>query len=72
MCSSFLGTAPETLSRKLTEFEEAGYIKQKPHRKIEVLDLDQLLLLQLTGIISAGSRHFQGFAGLDHHPAQSQ
>lgn len=43
--ASFLGTTPETLSRKLTDFEEAGYIKQKPHRKIEVLDLDELLLL---------------------------
>ncbi|MGI1659336.1 MAG: Crp/Fnr family transcriptional regulator [Desulfitobacterium sp.] len=43
--ASFLGTTPETISRKLTEFEDAGYIKQKPHRKIEVLDLDELLLI---------------------------
>ncbi|AGA68997.1 cAMP-binding protein [Desulfitobacterium dichloroeliminans LMG P-21439] len=43
--ASFLGTTPETISRKLTEFEDAGYIRQKPHRKIEVLDLDKLLLV---------------------------
>ncbi len=43
--ASFLGTTPETISRKLTDFEEAGYIRQKPHRKIEVLDLDELLLI---------------------------
>jgi CRP-like cAMP-binding protein len=43
--ASFLGTTPETISRKLTEFEDSGYIKQKPHRKIEILDLDELLLI---------------------------
>ncbi|MDD2190094.1 MAG: Crp/Fnr family transcriptional regulator [Eubacteriales bacterium] len=43
--ASFLGTTPETISRKLTDFEDAGYIKQKPHRKIEVIDLDGLLLI---------------------------
>ncbi|AFM00231.1 cAMP-binding protein [Desulfitobacterium dehalogenans ATCC 51507] len=43
--ASFLGTTPETISRKLTEFEDAGYIRQKAHRKIEVIDLDELLLV---------------------------
>jgi len=43
--ASFLGTTPETISRRLTDFEEAGYIRQKQHRKIEVLDLDGLLLI---------------------------
>lgn len=43
--SSYLGTTPETISRKLAEFEEAGYIRQKANRKIEVLDLDGLLML---------------------------
>ncbi len=43
--ASFLGTTPETISRRLTDFEEAGYIRQKQHRKIEVLDLDRLLLV---------------------------
>lgn len=42
--ASYLGTTPETISRKLTELEEQGLIKQKPQRKIEVLDLDSLLL----------------------------
>lgn len=40
--ASYLGTTPETLSRRLTDFENAGYIKQKPDRKIEILDLDAL------------------------------
>lgn len=44
--ASFLGTTPETISRKLTDFEQAGYIKQKPQRKIEVLNLDELLWAQ--------------------------
>lgn len=43
--ASFLGTTPETISRKLADFEEAGYIRQKPQRKIEVLDLDELLMI---------------------------
>lgn len=42
--ASHLGTTPETVSRKLTEFEEAGWIQQKTQRAIEVLDLDALLL----------------------------
>ncbi|MDD4169434.1 MAG: helix-turn-helix domain-containing protein [Desulfotomaculaceae bacterium] len=43
--ASFLGTTPETISRKLTDFEQAGYIRQKSHRKIEVIELDKLLLI---------------------------
>ncbi|MCM3764765.1 helix-turn-helix domain-containing protein [Neobacillus niacini] len=43
--ASYLGTTPETISRKLTDFESAGMIKQRPHRKIEILNLDELLLL---------------------------
>jgi CRP/FNR family transcriptional regulator, anaerobic regulatory protein len=43
--ASYLGTTPETISRKLTDFEAAGLIKQKPHKKIAILDLDELLLL---------------------------
>lgn len=43
--ASYLGTTPETISRKLTDFESAGLIKQKPRKKIEILDLDGLLLL---------------------------
>lgn len=42
--ASHLGTTPETVSRKLTEFEDAGWIRQKTQRNIEILDLDALLL----------------------------
>lgn len=43
--ASYLGTAPETISRRFTEFEEAGWITQSGQRKIRILDLDALLLL---------------------------
>lgn len=43
--ASYLGTTPETISRTLVDFEDAGYIKQKRNRKIEILDLDGLLLI---------------------------
>lgn len=42
--ASHLGTTPEKISRKLTEFQEAGWIQQKTNREIEILDLDALLL----------------------------
>ncbi|MFD2114243.1 Crp/Fnr family transcriptional regulator [Paenibacillus yanchengensis] len=43
--ASFLGTTPETVSRKLTEFEAAGWIRQHKGQTIEIIDLDALLLL---------------------------
>lgn len=43
--ASYLGTTPETVSRKLTELEEAGYIKRLSNKKIKVLDLDGLLMV---------------------------
>jgi len=43
--ASYLGTTPETLSRRLTEFEEQGMIQQKGQRNIKILDLDALLLI---------------------------
>lgn len=43
--ASYLGTTPETLSRKLTDFEKEGYIKQKSNKLIEIVDLDGLLLV---------------------------
>lgn len=43
--ASYLGTTPETISRKLYELEDVGYIKQKANRKIEILDIDGLLAL---------------------------
>lgn len=42
--ASHLGTTPETISRKLTDFEQAGWIKQSGQREIIILDLDSLLL----------------------------
>lgn len=44
--ASYLGTTPETVSRRLGEFEEAGWIQQVGHRKITILDLDALLLME--------------------------
>lgn len=43
--ASYLGTTPETLSRKLKNLEEAGYIKQTGRRKIKILDLNGLLMV---------------------------
>lgn len=43
--ASYLGTTPETISRKLYELEDAGYIKQKPNKRIQILNLDGLLLV---------------------------
>lgn len=43
--ASFLGTTPESVSRRLADFEEAGWIRQLGPRRIEILDLDALLLL---------------------------
>lgn len=42
--ASHLGTTPETVSRKLTEFEDAGWIKQSKQRDIQIVDLDALFL----------------------------
>ena len=43
--ASYLGTTPETLSRKLFEFEDAGLIKQITNKRIRILDADGLLLI---------------------------
>ncbi len=43
--ASYLGTTPETISRKLYDLEDDGLIRQKTNRKIEILDLDGLLLI---------------------------
>lgn len=42
--ASYLGTTPETISRKFTHFEQLGLIEQLPKRKIKIPDLDKLLL----------------------------
>jgi len=44
--ASFLGTTPETVSRRLGEFEHAGFIQQTGTRSIRILDLDALLLVE--------------------------
>lgn len=43
--ASYLGTTPETLSRRLTKLESAKIIEQQGQRKIKILDLDQLLFI---------------------------
>jgi CRP-like cAMP-binding protein len=43
--ASYLGTTPETISRKLAELEDSGYIRQKTARRILVTDLDGLSLI---------------------------
>ena len=43
--ASYLGTTPETISRKLLEFEEAGLIKQKTNKRIQIIDEDGLLFI---------------------------
>lgn len=43
--ASYLGTTPETISRKLADLEDEGFIKQKPKKGIEIVDLDGLLLV---------------------------
>lgn len=43
--ASYLGTTPETISRKLSELEDSGLIKQKANKIIKIIDLDGLLLI---------------------------
>lgn len=41
--ASYLGTSPETVSRKLAVFEDAGWIRQINQRELEIINLDALL-----------------------------
>ena len=43
--ASYLGTTPETISRKFAELEAKGLIRQKSTRQIEILEVDELLLV---------------------------
>lgn len=43
--SSYIGTTPETVSRKLKELEEMNLIKRISSSKIKILDEDKLLFL---------------------------
>lgn len=45
--ASYLGTTPETLSRKFTYLEESGLIKQRPQNKIYIPSLEELLFATL-------------------------
>ncbi len=40
--ASYLGTTPETISRKLAEFEDAGILRQKSNKRIKILDINRL------------------------------
>lgn len=43
--ASFLGTTPETISRKLGSLEDRGLIKQISNKEIAIMDVDELLLV---------------------------
>lgn len=43
--ASHLATTPETISRKIGDFEAGGWIRQHGQREIEIVDLDALLLV---------------------------
>lgn len=43
--ASYLGTTPETISRKFAELETKGLIIQKGNKRINIVDLDKLLLI---------------------------
>lgn len=43
--ASHLGTTPETISRTLRVFEQSGSIEQKKAGRIQIVDLDALLLI---------------------------
>ncbi|AEP00259.1 MAG: Crp/Fnr family transcriptional regulator [Heyndrickxia faecalis] len=54
--ASYLGTTPETISRKFTNLEKQGLIEQLPNKKIKIPDLDELLLYA-DEATSAGGHH---------------
>ncbi|GAA0600361.1 Crp/Fnr family transcriptional regulator [Virgibacillus siamensis] len=43
--ASYLGTTQETISRRLSSFQTDGWIEQKGHRNIKILDKDALFEL---------------------------
>lgn len=45
--ASYLGTTPETLSRKFKELEEKGLIEQRPKNKIHIFSVEELLFTAL-------------------------
>ncbi len=49
--ASYLGTTPETISRKLLEFEDAGLIKQLSNKSIKIIDVDGLLFVAVEFVL---------------------
>jgi len=43
--ATYLGTTPETISRKLKDFEDQGFITQGGGKKVTILDSDALALI---------------------------
>ena len=43
--ASYLGTTPETISRRLADMEDGGLIRQHTNKSIEILDPDGLSLI---------------------------
>ncbi|RFA33947.1 Crp/Fnr family transcriptional regulator [Virgibacillus dokdonensis] len=43
--ASYLGTTPETVSRVLKELQVKGYIRKESHQRIDLLNVDALLML---------------------------
>lgn len=41
--ASYLGTTPETLSRKFKELEDAGLINQLPKNEIHIPSIEEML-----------------------------
>jgi CRP/FNR family transcriptional regulator len=47
--ASYLGTTPETLSRRLGSLQRAGVVRLGPHREVEILDRSRLQRLTREG-----------------------
>ncbi|QQK78779.1 winged helix-turn-helix domain-containing protein [Salicibibacter cibi] len=43
--ASYLGTTPETISRRLSVLEDQGVIQQLTNKQIKILDMNGLLLI---------------------------
>lgn len=43
--ATYLGTTPETISRKFSSLEERGLIKRHTQKCVEIFDLDELLFV---------------------------
>src|SRR5699024_4135896 len=43
--ATYLGTTPETISRKLTSLDKQGMIKKITNNKFKILDADRLMMI---------------------------